>query len=56
MAINRIQFQHGMSLLEFNSRYGTESQWSPLQNLWNPHEHWLCGVNANGGNSRIPFQ
>jgi hypothetical protein len=28
MAINRIQFQHGMSLLEFNSRYGTESQCS----------------------------
>lgn len=26
MAINRIQFQHGMSLLEFSSRYGSESQ------------------------------
>ena len=35
---------------------GYPTKKSARQNSCNPHEHWLCGVNADGQNSQERIQ
>ena len=42
MAINRIQFQHGMSLIEFLALYGEESQCAAALEHWRWPEGFVC--------------
>jgi transposase-like protein len=42
MAMNQIQFQHGMSLVEFQDRYGSESQCAAALEHWRWPDGFIC--------------
>ena len=48
MAMNKVQFQRGLSMLEFFDRYGTQAQCEDVVRRWRWPRGFICPACARG--------